>query len=104
MLSSFKGEYETILDLGADVVAVGRGDVESHRSFAEALGGCPFPIASDPDLAVARAYEAVEEDGRTGRRAVYVIDENGTIAHRVPWYQPGNVAQFMGIFQALGLE
>ena len=67
------------------------------------MGGCAFPLASDADLEVARAYYAVGDDGER-RRAVYVLDADRVIVHKVPWYQPGNVGQFLEVFQALGLE
>ena len=104
MLSALKQEYDTIAGLGADVMGVSGDSVDSHRSFCGSLGGCPFPVASDPDSSVARLYGAVADDGRTRRRAVFVLDESGTMIHKIPWYQPGNVGQFMEIFQALGLE
>ena len=47
-------------------------------------------------------YKAVGDDG--GIRSVYVLDAGGTIVHKIPWYQPGNVGQFMEIFRSLGLE
>lgn len=104
MVSSLKEEYATIRELGADVVAISADNVETHASFCESIGGCPFPLVSDPDLEVSRVYEAVADDGRSGIRAMYVLSEDGTIIHKIPWYQPGNVGQFFEVFQALGLE
>ena len=104
MLSSLREEYATIQELGAAVLGISADSVQSHFSFCESLGGCPFPLASDVALEVSRAYEAVDDEGRRGIRSVYVLDERGTVIHRIPWYQPGNVGQFMEIFHALGLE
>ncbi len=104
MISPLIGEYQTITDLGADLIAISADDVESHAMFCESLGGCPFPLASDPGLVVAREYGVVGEDGRRANRAVFVVDESGAIVHKIPWYQPGNVGQFMEIFNSLGLE
>ena len=78
--------------------------VQSHHTFCERLDGCPFPLLSDPDLEVARLYDVLGEDGRKSRRAIYIIDVEGTIVHKIPWYQPGNMGQYMEVFQALGLE
>jgi peroxiredoxin len=104
MMSSLKEEYATIEELGADVIAVSADTADSHAAFAGSLGGCPFPLASDTDLEVAARYDAVDETGRRAVRAVYVLDADRTIVHKIPWYQPGNPGQFMEIFQALGLE
>ena len=104
MISSLKEEYATIVELGADVIGINADTMESHGAFCESMGGCPFPLASDPSLEVATLYGAMGDDGRRGRRSVYVLDAMGTIIHKIPWYQPGNVGQFMEIFQFLGLE
>ena len=104
MLSALQGEYDTIRHLGAEVIAISADSLDSHTAFGESLGGCPFPLAADPALKVAAAYGALSDDGKGMVRAVFVIDKCGRIAHSIPWYQPGNTAQFFEIFQALGLE
>ena len=104
MLSAFKDEYATIQELGAEVIAINTDTLESHEDFLKSAGGFPFPLASDPDLTVAKLYGVVGEDGKRANRAIYVLNEGGTILHKIPWYQPGNVGQFMEIFRALGLQ
>lgn len=97
-----KGEYETIREAGAEVVAVSSDSLESHQRFCRALGGCPFPLVSDPGLEAARQYGVLGEDGHHSHRAVFVIDRGGILLHQIPWFQPGNIGQFMEIFRALG--
>lgn len=104
MLSALQGEYDTIRDLEAEVIAISADSLESHGSFIESLGGCRFPLASDPNLRVATAYGALTDDGKSMVRAVFVVDNNRRIIHAIPWFQPSNTAQFFEIFQALGLE
>ena len=104
MLSALQGEYETIQELDAQVIAINADSIESHGAFSESLGRCPFPLASDADLKVATAYGTLTDDGRGMVRAVFVLDKGRRIIHSIPWYQPGNTAQFFEIFQALGLE
>ncbi len=104
MLSALQGEYETIQELDAQVIAISADSIESHRAFSESLGRCPFPLASDADLKVATAYGTLTDDGKGMVRAVFVLDKGRRIIHSIPWYQPGNTAQFFEIFQALGLE
>ena len=103
-LSAFKEEFPTLQQLGATVIGVSADSLDSHQRFCDQQQGFPFPLMSDPELVVARAYDVVGEDDKRSRRAVYVIDEQGVIVHKIPWYQPGNAAQFMEVFQALGLE
>ncbi len=103
-LSSFGEDYEMLESLGARVVAISADDLHAHRSFAEQLGGVPFPLASDPNLAVAQEYGVVDETGKRSRRAAFVVDEDGRIAHAIPWYNPSNFQQYEEIFRALGMD
>ncbi len=86
------------------MIGISADGLESHTAFCESIGGCPFPLASDESLEVARLYDVVSDDGKRANRAAYVLDEDGRIIQKIPWYQPGNVGQFMEIFSALGVE
>jgi peroxiredoxin len=52
--------------------------VDSHHSYVEKLG-FNFPLLSDPERAIARAYAALKDDGKGIQRTVYVIDRDGTV-------------------------
>ena len=97
-----KGEYETIREAGAQVVAVSADDLATHERFCQELGGCPFPLVSDPELVAARLYGVLGEEGRRSHRAIFVIDRGGALLHQIPWFQPGNIGQFLEIFEVLG--
>ena len=103
-LSMLKDDYDAVRELGASVLALSADSLDSHHQFAERLGGLPFPLASDEDLAVARLYDVADEEAKRSRRAAFVLDEKGVIMLAEPWFQPGNPAQFGAIFRALGLE
>ena len=103
-VAAFRDEYATLQELGVEVVGVSADDLEMQRAFDKDMGGFPFPLASDETLETARRYEVLSDDGKRSRRAVFVIGEDGTIIHSIPWYQPGNPGQFLEIFQVLGLE
>jgi len=103
-LSALKDAYETLRELGAEVIAVSADSVESHRDFAQRLGRVPFPLASDEGLEAARAYGTVaEDDPRRSRRALFVIEQDGTIAYAANPFSPNNLSQLEGAFRALGL-
>jgi len=59
---------------------VNPASTESHAGYAARLH-LPFPLLSDPDLAVARAYGAVRPDGLTVARSVVLIERDGTVAY-----------------------
>ena len=103
-VSVLKEDYELVRQLRTEVVAVSADSLDSHRDFAEKLGGVPFPLASDESLEAAKAYGVLDEAAKRSRRAVFIIDKGGTILHVVPRFQPGNPSQYEDIFVALGFE
>jgi peroxiredoxin len=103
-LTVFKEDYEIIEQLDTQVVALSADSLESHRAFAERLGGLPFPLASDERLEAATAYGVVDDSGKRSRRAVFVIGRGGKILLAERWFQPGNPSQYEAIFAALGFE
>jgi thioredoxin-dependent peroxiredoxin len=103
-ISMLKDDYEVVRELGAEVVAVSADNVDSHQAFAERLGGVPFALASDERLEAAKAFDVVDDGGKRSRRAVFVIEQGGRIAHVERWFQPGNPGQYEAIFRVLGLE
>ncbi len=101
-LRSFKDEHPRIQALGADVVAIGGDSLGPHSRFEKPRGGVRFPLASDRGLKVARLYDTAWQDGGQGIRAIYVVDEKGTIVHKIPGYDPADPAQLAQVFGALG--
>ena len=101
-LCAFRDEFATLRDLGAQVLGVSANGLGAHRQFA-AHANLPFPLAADHDLALARAYGVVDDDGRRSRRAVFVIGTDGVVALALVPYQPGVAGQFMAVFEALAL-
>ena len=104
-IEALKDAHDAIRELGGAVIAVSADSIESHRAFAGRLGGVPFALASDAQLDVARAYDAVaEDDPRRSRRALFVIDQDGAVRYAANPYSPNSLAQLEGALRALGLE
>jgi peroxiredoxin Q/BCP len=101
-LANFKNDHDLFGELNAQVIAISADSVESHERFDRDMDGFPFPLLSDPDLEVARRYGVVDDTGKRTRRAVFVIDEEGKVRHKIPFYNPSNLRQFEEIFEALG--
>lgn len=53
---------------------------ESHAGYASRLR-LPFPLLSDPGLAIAKAYGALRPDESTIARSVVLIDQDGTVMY-----------------------
>ena len=64
---------------GIQPFGVNPANVESHASYVRKLS-FNFPLLSDPERAIARAYHALKEDGKGVQRSVYVVRRDGTIA------------------------
>lgn len=62
---------------GIQPFGVNPAGVDSHRSYVEKMK-FNFPLLSDPERAIARAYNALKDDGRGIQRTVYVIGREGT--------------------------
>jgi peroxiredoxin Q/BCP len=103
-IAALEDAHGALREAGADVIAVSADTLESHRAFAERLGGLPFPLCADSDLAVARAYGVVaEDDPRRCRRALFVIEQDGAISHAADPFSPHSLAQLEGALRALGV-
>ncbi len=78
---SYRDNAEAFGALGVTAVGISGKDVESKQSFAEDHS-LNVPLLADPDLAVAKAYDAYSGLGRMTKRAAIIVDEEGRIAHR----------------------
>ena len=76
--------YPQFREKGAVILGVSRDSVASHKRFEEKYG-LPFPLLSDPALAVIQAYGVWKEKKMYGKsvmgivRSTYLIDEQGVI-------------------------
>ncbi|WP_029149603.1 thioredoxin-dependent thiol peroxidase [Microbacterium indicum] len=81
----FRDSIASLQGAGYDVVGVSRDEPEKLARFAE-RDGLTFPLLSDPDAAVHRAYGVWGEKNNYGRiiegviRSTFVIDEEGVVA------------------------
>ena len=62
----------------------------SHRAWATALGGLPYPELSDwePKGQVSRAYDLWNAERGASLRAVLIIDQDGIIRYRRKYVAP----------------
>ena len=82
---SFADHYQEIVSREALLIGISADSIERHRKFAQ-QNHLPFLLASDPDLAIARAY-GVLAFGFRRLRVTYVIDRDliirGVIHHEI---------------------
>jgi len=89
---------------GAAVVGVSVDDVESHRAWAEELGGVAFPLLADPTRATCRAYSVLNAAEDRAYRATVIVSAEGKIAYEVvsPMNVGRSVEETLRVVQALG--
>ena len=59
---------------------VNPASADAHRGYAERLN-LPFPLLSDPDLVISRAYGALRPEGDRISRSVVLVDRDATIRY-----------------------
>jgi peroxiredoxin Q/BCP len=77
---SYRDRAEEFSQLNATVVGISSQDLASHEGFA-AKHSLNVPLLADVDKEVAKLY-SVFSPGLGIKRAVIVIDEQGTVRHR----------------------
>lgn len=92
---------------GALIFGVSRDSVRSHENFA-AKYKFPFPLLSDGDEKLCKAFDVIREKSLYGRkymgieRATFLIDKTGTVAK--VWHKvkvPGHVDEVLKALKAL---
>jgi peroxiredoxin Q/BCP len=82
----FRDSLSSLQGAGYTVLGVSRDEVAKLKQFAE-RDGLSFPLLSDADLAVHRAYGVWGEKKNYGKviegviRSTFVIDEDGIVEH-----------------------
>jgi peroxiredoxin len=79
-LCDYRDNLEVFADLGVDVLAINAQGLPSHERFKK-KHDLPFPILSDTDKRVCRAYDAIGLFGVT-KRVLVLIDRAGQIRWR----------------------
>ncbi|MBM2806286.1 MAG: thioredoxin peroxidase [Deltaproteobacteria bacterium] len=68
---------------GAAILGVSVDSIDSHRSWAEELGGLAYPLLSDEAKALSHAYGVLDEKEGVALRATFIINPAGVICYQV---------------------
>lgn len=68
---------------GAEVLGVSVDPLDTHRAWAEELGGIDYPLLSDTEKKVSRAYGVLDEKEGVSKRATFIINPAGEISYLV---------------------
>lgn len=105
-MCTFRDQLEEFNSLGAQVFGISVDGPAANKAFAE-QNGLNFPILSDFTRDVSRKYGGVHEDfwGIEGysvsKRAVYILNEDGTVIYSWVTDNPGELPNFEEIKNAL---
>ena len=66
-----------------EILGVSVDSLESHRKWAEELGGVAYPLLSDDEKTVSRAYNVLDEREGVCLRATYIINPARDISYLV---------------------
>jgi thioredoxin-dependent peroxiredoxin len=80
--SNFRDKYPEVEKKGAQVFGISTDSVETQRKF-KAEYKLPYPLLSDPDGKVARAYSGTMPVVGVASRANFVIGQDGKVARIV---------------------
>lgn len=102
---TIRDDWAAYESLGASVFGISIDSPFVNAKFAEE-NSLPFPLLSDFNREVARAYGVVHEDlfgmKDVAKRSVFVIDETGTVVYDSVSEDPKVQVDFEAIRNALG--
>jgi peroxiredoxin Q/BCP len=80
---SFRDSLQPIRNMGAEIIGVSLDSIESHGRFASKYG-LSFPLISDKEKRVAKAYGVLKDTGSSTNRVTFIIDKTGRVAKVFP--------------------
>jgi peroxiredoxin Q/BCP len=103
----FRDNINSLKSAGYQVLGVSKDNLDDLKKF-KAEQGLNFPLLSDPDLTVHKAYGAYGEKSLYGKtvtgtiRSTFVVDETGTVV--LPLYNVKATGHVASLRKKLGLD
>ncbi len=104
---AFRDHYARFEELHTEILGVSRDSVRSHENFV-AKQEFPFPLLSDKEETLCRAYDVIKEKNMYGRkvmgieRSTFLIDAKGNLVRE--WRKVkvnGHVAEVLAAVEQL---
>ncbi|MCS7177437.1 MAG: peroxiredoxin [Candidatus Kapabacteria bacterium] len=105
-MCTFRDSFGRLQGANANLVAISVDGPFANKAFA-AENNLPFPVLSDYNREVIRLYDVYHEDfaglkGYTAaKRAIFVLDETGTVRYRWVTENPAMEPPYEEVFQAV---
>ena len=78
---SYRDATDDIAELDATIVGISTQDMDSHNAFTS-KHNLTTQLLADPDAEVSTAYGVYAKRLSMAKRTVFIVDEEGKIAHR----------------------
>jgi len=102
-VTGFNAALKSFEDAKCALVGVSIDDVDSHLKWAAELGGIGYPLASDVDGKIARAYGVFDEHEKVALRATFVMRKDLAVlyAFACPLNVGRSVSDTLRVVQAI---
>jgi len=82
-VAGFNKHFSEFSGLGAKLVGISIDDLQTLKDWKQDLGDLNYPLLSDPNGEVARAYGVYSESEGIAYRGLFIIDPEGRIRYQV---------------------
>lgn len=95
---SFRDNYQTLLDMGYQVIGVSKDSEASHKKFID-KHTLPFPLIADTELTLCELAGVWQKKKMAGReymgivRTTFVTDGDGTVTDRIDKVKTATAAE-----------
>jgi peroxiredoxin len=100
-LCTFRDTFKDLDQLGAVILGISGDYVFSHHEWAK-HHGLKFPLLSDHDHQVAKAYASFDPQWGYNKRTIYVLDGEGIVRYRNLDFKHGDKTHYDELRVALG--
>ena len=102
-MRGFQRRLPELTAMDAVVLAVSPDEVATHEEWARELGGLSFPLLSDREREVSRAYGVLDERENRPYRATFVVTPQGRVGYVTvsPMNVGRSVEETLRVLQAL---
>ena len=101
-LKAFAQEYRLLERAGIQVLGMNTNGIGSHQKFQE-RDRFPFALVSDFYGEAVKAFGMWDPDEGKSKRGVIAVGADGRVEYVLPHFNPGSVATFAEVFEALGV-
>ncbi len=80
---AFNQHFNEFASLGTQIVGISVDDIDTLTSWVQELGSFNYPLLSDKDHVVSKAFEVFSERDKISYRGLFILDPEGKIRYQV---------------------